>query len=276
MERIKQALEKAKAEREGGDVNPVRAAQGTPAAVPSDGPPIPETTILYSQTRVTKLDPQHLKLMHVLHGDADRASLTAYKMLRTQVLQRMSARGWNALAVTSPRPGDGKTLTSINLALSMARELNQTVLLVDMDLRNPSVHRYLGLKPEKGIGDYLKGRAPMSEVLVNPDIERLVLMPGRSAVENSSEILSSPAMGGLVHELKTRYPSRMVIFDLPPVLAADDALAFAPYVDAFLLVLRDGVNTRSDLEHTMELMKDAPIIGTLLNASGDKNSPYYY
>jgi len=275
MERIKQALEKAKAEREGGDATPVRAAQAMPAAVPSEGPPIPETTIQYSKTRVAKLDPRHLKAMHVLYGDADRAGLTAYKMLRTQVLQRMTSRGWNALAVTSPRPGDGKTLTSVNLALSMARELNQTVLLVDMDLRNPSVHRYFGLNPEKGIGDYLKGKAPMSDVLVNPGIERLVLMPGRSPLENSSELLSSPAMGSLVHELKTRYPSRMVLFDLPPVLAADDALAFAPYVDAFLLVLRDGKNTRDDLEHTMEIMKDAPIVGTVLNASGEKISPYY-
>lgn len=275
MERIKQALEKAKAERDGADPTPMRAAQAVPAAVPSEGPPIPETTIQYSQTRVARLDPRHLKAMHVIYGDADRAGLTAYKMLRTQVLQRMTARGWNALAVTSPRPGDGKTLTTINLALSLARELTQTVLLVDMDLRNPCVHRYFGLNPEKGIGDYLKGKAPMSDVLVNPDIERLVLMPGRSAIENSSEILSSPAMGGLVHELKTRYPSRMVLFDLPPVLAADDALAFAPYVDAFLLVLRDGKNTREDLEHTMEIMKDAPIIGTVLNASGEKISPYH-
>jgi protein-tyrosine kinase len=275
MERIKQALEKAKAEREGADATPARATQAVPAAVPSEGPPIPETTIQYSKTRVANLDPRHLKAMHVLYGDADRAGLTAYKMLRTQVLQRMTARGWNALAVTSPRPGDGKTLTSINLALSLARELNQTVLLVDMDLRNPSVHRYFGLNPEKGIGDYLKGNAPMSDVLVNPGIERLVLMPGRSPLENSSEILSSPAMGGLVHELKTRYPARMVLFDLPPVLSADDALAFAPYVDAFLLVLRDGKNTREDLEHTMEIMKDAPIVGTVLNASGEKISPYY-
>jgi capsular exopolysaccharide synthesis family protein len=272
MERIKQALEKAKAERDGGNPTPARAAA---MPLPSEGAPITETTIQYSQTRVAALDPRHLRAMHVIFGDADRAGLTAYKMLRTQVLQRMTARGWNALAVTSPRSGDGKTLTAVNLALSLARELNQTVLLADMDLRNPCVHRYFGLNPLRGIGDYLMGSAPMSEVLVNPSIERLVLLPGREPLENSSEILSSPAMGGLVQELKSRYPSRMVVFDLPPVLAADDALGFAPYVDAFLLVLREGKNTREDLEHAMEIMKDSPIIGTVLNASGEKISPYY-
>jgi protein-tyrosine kinase len=275
MERIKQALEKAKAERGEGDMAPARAAQATPVALPADGPPIAETSIHYSQTKVAQLDPRHLKAMHVIYGEQDRAGLTAYKMLRTQVLQRMSARGWNALAVTSPAPEDGKTLTSINLAISLARELNQTVLLVDMDLRNPSIHRRFGFNPDKGIGDYLLGKAPMSEVLFNPGIERLVIMPGRAPLENSSEILGSQAMGSLVHELKTRYPSRMVVFDLPPVLSADDALSFAPYVDAFLLVLRDGKNTADELEHTMEIMKEATIIGTVLNASGEKISPYH-
>lgn len=275
MERIKQALEKAKAERGDGDATPARSAQVMPAALPADGPPIAETSIQYSQTKVAKLDPRHLKAMHVIYGEQDRVGLTAYKMLRTQVLQRMSARGWNALAVTSPAPEDGKTLTSINLAISLARELNQTVLLVDMDLRNPSIHRRFGFNPDKGIGDYLLGKAPMSEVLFNPGIERLVIMPGRAPLENSSEILGSQAMGSLVQELKTRYPSRMVVFDLPPVLSADDALSFAPYVDAFLLVLRDGKNTADELEHTMEIMKEATIIGTVLNASGEKISPYH-
>lgn len=273
MERIKQALDKAKAERGGPDPSIVRAVTGT--SVPGDGPRIAETSIHYSQTKIATLDPRHLRVKNVIYGDADRIGLTAYKMLRTQVLQRMNARGWNALAITSPAPDDGKTLTSVNLSISLARELNQTVLLVDMDLRNPSIHRTFGFEPEKGIGDYLLGGAPMNEVLVNPGIERLVLMPGRSSVENSSEVLSSHAMGGLVQELKSRYPSRMIIFDLPPVLSADDALAFAPYVDAFLLVLRDGKNTNEELQHTLELMKDAPIIGTVLNASDEKISSYY-
>ncbi len=274
MERIKQALEKAKAER-GTQEGPAGYAAPAHAAPRGDGPPLAETTIQYSQTKIAQLDPRHLQAMHVIYGDADRVGLTAYKMLRTQVLQRMTARGWNALAVTSPAPEDGKTLTAINLAISLARELHQTVLLVDMDLRNPSIHRYFGFKPAQGIGDYLQGRAPMSDVLVNPGIERLVVMPGRNAIENSSEILASPAMGSLVQELKTRYPSRMVVFDMPPVLSADDALSFAPFVDAFLLVLRDGKNTSKELEHTMEIMKEATIIGTVLNASDEKISPYY-
>lgn len=267
MERIKQALDKARAER-----------VGEMGAISIGGPaekPAAETSIEYSQTKVRPLDPATLKAHCIASGDANKEGQTAYKMLRTQVMQRMSARGWNALAITSPAPEDGKTVTAINLAISLAREMHHTVLLVDMDLRNPSVHRYLGLQPSKGIDDYLLHSVPMSDVLVNPGIERLVLLPGRAAVENSSEILASPSMGRLVQELKSRYPSRIVLFDLPPLLAADDALSFAPYVDAFLLVFRDGKTTKTEVEHSMEILKDVPIIGTVLNGSDERLSAYY-
>lgn len=274
MERIKQALDKARAER----TSTVEVSDGrksTHASVTPSVNPIGDTSIQYSQTKVTKLDPRKLQDNRIIFGDADRVGLTAYKMLRTQVLQRMTSRGWNALAVTSPAPEDGKTVTTINLAISLARELHHTVLLVDMDLRNPSVHRYFGIVPEKGIGDYLLKGAPLSEALVHPGIDRLVLLPGKAPISNSSEILASPAMGLLVQELKTRYPSRMVLFDMPPILSADDALSFSPHVDAFLLVLRDSKTTKAEVHHAMELLKESKIIGTVLNASDEKITPYY-
>lgn len=266
MERIKQALDKARADRESAEPGGAGATLG---------PSVTETEIQYSQTKVERLDPNVLKANRIIYGETDRVGLTAYKMLRTQVLQRMTTRGWNALAVTSPAPEDGKTVTTINLAISLARELHHTVLLVDMDLRNPSIHRYFGIKPTKGISDYMLQGVAMNEVLINPGIERLVLLPGRAPIENSSEILASPQMGKFVQELKQRYPSRMVLFDLPPVLSADDALSFAPFVDTFLLVIRDGKTTGPELEQAMEILKDATIIGTVLNGSDEKLSPYY-
>lgn len=269
MERIKQALDKARAERASEGVATLGASNALSVA------PQVESGFEYSQTKIESLDPQVLKTNCVAYGDANKVGQTAYKMLRTQVMQRMTARGWNALAITSPAPEDGKTVTAINLAISLAREMHHTVLLVDMDLRNPSIHRYLGLEPARGIDDYLLHSVPMSEILVNPGIDRLVVLPGRNAVDNSSEILASPAMGRLVQELKSRYPSRIVLFDLPPLLAADDALSFAPYVDAFLLVFRDGKTTKTEVEHSMEILKDAPIVGTVLNGSDERLSAYY-
>lgn len=272
MERIKQALDKARAERDGSS-----DSHSAPSATSPTGASAPqsETEIQYSQTRVSKLDVAVLRENKVIYGDADREGLTAYKMLRTQVLQRMVAREWNALAITSPAEGDGKSLTAINLAISLARELHHTVLLADLDLRNPSIHRYFGIQPQRGIDDYLLHGVPLNEILVNPGIERLVLLPARSAVENSSELLASPVMGRLVQELKSRYPSRMVLFDLPPILASDDALSFAPHIDALLLVLRDAKTTRDELEHALDILKEVPILGTVLNASNEKISTYY-
>lgn len=270
MERIKQALDKARAEREASDAS----TPALKAAAPAPATAV-ETAIEYSQTKVQTVDSSLLRNNRVIYGDTDRNGLTAYKMLRTQVLQRMTARNWNALGVTSPAPEDGKTLTVVNLAISLARELHHTVLLVDADLRNPTVHKYFGLNVTAGIGDYLLKGVPLKEVLINPGIDRLVILPGRAPLENSSEILASPAMGELVQELKTRYPSRMVLFDLPPILSADDALSFTPYTDAFLMVLRDGKTSRDELEHAMDIMKDATILGTVLNASDEKISAYY-
>ena len=270
MERIKQALERSRAEREQVTARPAGAPMSPPMP-----PQVNQEQIQYSQTRVRQIDERALRGNRVIFDDSNSAGLTAYKMLRTQVLQRMTEHGWNALAITSPLPEDGKTLTAVNLAISLARELHHTVLLVDMDLRNPSINRCLGLETGIGIDDCLLRGVPLSDALVNPGIERLVLLPGGKPVENSSEILASPAVGKLVQELKSRYPSRMVIFDLPPVLSADDALSFAPHVDAFLLVIRDGKTTRTEIEHTMEVLRSTKIIGTVLNASDEKLSPYY-
>lgn len=272
MERIKQALDKAKAEQSGGVVQ--RSALENRESKDSKAP-IVETSINYSQTRVTQLNSAHLARNRIISGEDDQTLLAAYKMLRTQIMQRMAARGWSALAITSATPEDGKTITSINLAISLARELNQTVLLVDMDLQHPSIHRYLGFQPESGIGDFLLGKAPINEVMINPGLERLVVMPGRAPVSNSSEILASQAMGDFVSELKSRYPSRMVLFDMPPVLATDDTLAFAPYIDAFLLVIREAKSTFSEVERATELLEKTPIIGTVLNASSERISAYY-
>ena len=270
MDRIKQALDKAREEQ-----RTQRQSETAGSGSDVNHASHDALEVKYSQTRVQPINAAVLRNNKVIFGEGDKIGLSAYKMLRTQVLQRMTAKGWNALAVTSPAANDGKSLTAINLAISLARELHHTVLLVDMDLRKPSIHEYFGIKPVTGLSDYFLGDAKLGDILVNPGLDRLVLLPGRAAVENSSEILASPEMGVLVRELKARYPNRMVIFDLPPVLEADDALSFSPFVDAFLLVLRDGRTTRTAVEHAIEMMEDMNILGTVLNASTESVNSYY-
>jgi capsular exopolysaccharide synthesis family protein len=189
----------------------------------------------------------------------------AYKILRTQVLHRVRENRWNVLGVTSAGKQEGKTTVAINLGISLAMEGNQTVLLVDTDLRAPRAHHAFGLKEGRGLVDYLLDGVPVDNLLVNPDIDRFVLLPGGRAVTGSTELLTSPRMLALAKELKHRYPSRLVLFDLPPLLDAADALAFSPHLDAMLLVIDAGRTQAEQLEQAVRLLKGTPIIGTVLN-----------
>lgn len=261
MERIKEALERARQERQ-------QSGGAFGAAASRDAIATPSSQIAYTQTRHAEISSEFLREKRIISGlDPDSFS-DAYRILRTQVLQRLRENKWNVLAVTSPGLNEGKTLTAINLAISLAMEANYTVLLVDADLRHPNVHTYFGLEPEFGLSDYLLSDKPLQELLVHPaGIQGLVVLPGGKPLTNSSEILNSPKMSRLVEELKTRYPSRVVLFDLPPLLATADAIAFAPYVDAALLVLEEGKTSTQDAQHATELLRDTHLIGAVLNKS---------
>lgn len=226
-----------------------------------------EGSPIYTRTRTITLDPAHLRDHRVVTGQTSSEAAEAYKILRTQVLQRLRANGWRTLGITATRQGHGKTLTALNLAISLAMEVNQTVLLVDLDLRHPALGRYLSKDNLYGISDYLIGRHDISEILINPGIERLVILPGNEYFINSSEQLSSPRMVQLVEELRSRYPDRIVLFDLPPLLLGDDVMAFAPNLDAIMLVLEEGKTTAEELRRAYELLDGQNIVGTVLNKS---------
>ncbi len=220
-----------------------------------------------SQTKKIPVPQSVLRQNRVLTPNADPAVIRAYKILRTRVLQRMNQSGWTTLGITSPSPDNGKTLTAINLSISLARKLDYTVLLIDVDFQRPSLHSYFGLKPEYGLSDYLSGEVKFGELLINPGIERLVIVPERGATEASSELLSSTRMERLIDEVKSRYSSRLVIFDLPPVLVGDDVLAFSSLVDSTLLVVEEDRSTDEEVMRSMEMLKNANFMGAVLNKS---------
>jgi exopolysaccharide/PEP-CTERM locus tyrosine autokinase len=270
MERIKQALERAKQERE--TSGPVRAE--VIQRPERKGPPRSED-IVYTQTKVFKPSLQVLDENRVLGGIAAGPATDAYRMLRTRVLQKMRDNGWNSLMVTSPGVAEGKSLTATNLAISLAREVTHTVLLVDLDLRRPGLHRLFGYEPDGGIVDCLRDKTPLADVLFNPGVDRLVVLPARQRVENSSELLGSPEMLDVIADIKSRYPDRIVIFDLPPVLSTDDALAFSPNVDAVLLVVQEGATSQSDMRAAYEVLSDCNMLGVVLNRADDYTNAYY-
>jgi len=261
MERIKQALELARQERikNGGRVT------GSIAKPENSQQRVEDQDIKYTNTRTIPMPVGELREKRIITEQQNSIS-DAYRVLRTQVLQRLNEKNWNTLAITSPGSGAGKSLTAINLAMSLAREIDNTVLLIDANLRSPKLDKYFDFHTEYGLSDYLLQDKPLGEMLVNPEgISRFVVLPAGRAIANSSEMLSSPKMQRLVEEVKHRYPSRIVIFDLPPLLESSDALAFIPNADATLVVIEEGKTQAAELKQAFELLQGNEVIGTVLN-----------
>jgi protein-tyrosine kinase len=214
---------------------------------------------------IVKADSEHLLEHRVIAASEHDERVEPYRQLRTLILKTMRDNNWTTLAITSAHERAGKTLTSANLSISLSRDLNTTVLLVDLDLKKPSVHKILNISPEKGLVDFLQGAAELEDIIFSPGLDRLTVLVGRSAGKYSSELLASPRMKGLMHELCQQSAANITIFDLPPLLRNDDAILFAPFADATLLVVEDGVTTEAQLQQSLHLLSKANVIGTILN-----------
>ncbi len=232
--------------------------------------------------RLTTPHNEIMEVSKIVAATDDRAAKTAYNVLRTRILQRIRSNNWRAIVVTSPGPGEGKTLTATNLAMSLARDVNQETVLVDLDLNRSSVAKYLGIDVDisAGVGDYLQDRASISELLYSPvGIDRLTIVPNREPVANSSDLIASPKMKELVRQLGALSNKNIVIYDMPPVLVCDDVLAFYPNVDAILLVVAQGKTERKALEKTTSMLSGLEMLGVVLNMSnehaGDEAYEYY-
>ncbi len=264
MEKLRKALDRAKEARRAPASGGGAGKTELRAAVPRSDMPAYE----YSETRTFDADPELLENNRILSPRATTPSADAFRMLRTQVAQRLNEHGWRTLAVVSPCRGDGRTLAAVNLAVTLAADPRHSVLLCDLDLREPGIAPLFGLVPEAGVDDVLAGRAQVEDCLVHPrGFDRLVLLPARAPLASSSEHLASAATKQLVGELRERYPDRILIFDLPAVLVADDALAFSACVESAMLVVTEGTTRRDDIVRTLEIMRNTPVVGTLLNRS---------
>lgn len=280
MERIRQAVEQARRDREkSGLVSQARLApsmapDSRDAAVENEVGPGTQQ-IEYRQSKpvvVGALVRDRKRLVATIDGHPLQDS---YRMLRTRILQEMKANGWNTIAVTSPAPGAGKTLTAVNLAIMIGRDPSYTALLIDADLRSPSVHRNFGYEPEFGINDFLFNDVPLSSVLFHPDMQGLTVLPGRDPIRESAEALASPKMVSMLSEVRSRYANRIIVLDIAPVLSVDDALAIKPNIDCLLMVVESGKTKRDEFAEAIELVDPLPVIGTVLNKSSKKLTASY-
>lgn len=283
---IDKALEKAKGVRkkEPEPKSPSRSLE--PAGIPpfSTETRLTEQLIIpqeinYTVTRTVAVDPEVLRRNRIIAGgwEAGSTVVEEYKVLRTHILHRTAEADHNTLMVTGALPDEGKTLTAINLAIILSRELNHTVLLVDADLRSPSISHYFGLEDEPGMVDYLTAGVPISELLIHPQgLGKLVILPAGRPATQAAEWLNSPVMRDLVQELKHYYTNRYVIFDLPPLLVYADALAFAPLVDGIIMVAEAGKTPKEGIQRCQEMLKKFKVLGFVLNKTGETSDSGHY
>jgi Mrp family chromosome partitioning ATPase len=212
-----------------------------------------------------KLDKKWLHSQRVMTSDTDKMVLNSYKLLRTQILKQFSLNGWDKLAVVSARSGQGATLTATNLAMCVSKLHGYTAVLADLNFSNPNIHKYIGLKPEFGISDCEFSSGTLDQILVGIDDRDMVVLPNSKEVVDSSDVMMSPKFEALMSEVSARYNKKLVIMDMPPILESDDVIAYSDHWDAVLVVVQEGVTTKSDLERVSEVLSGRPVVGVLYN-----------
>ena len=223
------------------------------------------------------LDAAHLQSRRIISHDITDRRARSFDMLRTQVLQSMDFKGWRTLAVTSPTPGCGKTLTAVNLALSIARQPERSVLLVDLDFRKPQVAASLGLECDGGVLSVLQGTMKLSDAIIPARVANLsfVVLPTAATIA-SSELISSPAMAAMLGVIRNEYHSQIIILDLPPILSGDDVIAILPQTDCVLFVAAVGTTTVSQVKECNKHLKSAETVRMVLNKVPETSANYYH
>jgi protein-tyrosine kinase len=271
MESIRQAVERAKARAA---VHPSEPKLKKPPREASHAfvPGLEEAAL-----REVELDPDHLRSRRIVAHQGKDIHSRPFDMLRTEVRSSMDRNGWKVLAVTSPTPGCGKTLVAVNLALSMARQSDRHVCLVDLDLRKPQVAATLGLKHSHGVLDILEGRAAMEHcrALVRAGGTQLEVIPTLPS-SDPSDLVSSPGMKMFLEDLSGHGGSRIVILDLPPLLAGHDVLSILPQVDCVLLVGAVGTSKVSEIEDCNKYLQATNVVRFVLNKAPESSTAYAY
>jgi exopolysaccharide/PEP-CTERM locus tyrosine autokinase len=201
----------------------------------------------------------------ITYGNPDSPISEEYRKLKTLLLRMTTQEFRNTIMVTSAISGEGKSVTSLNLAVMLAQEYGQTVLLIDADLRRPSLSEYLGISPHAGLADCLEDGMNAGQAMVKTGIEKLSFMPAGRKSDSPSELLSSQRMKVFLLELKHRYQDRYIIIDTAPILLFAETQALSVLVDGVLVVVKEcGVSLRG-ITQMLEILKGANVIGMVYN-----------
>lgn len=228
-----------------------------------------------------------LRQMGMLTGDSGRSRFAEdFRNIKRQLLRTardgggQARRPGNLIVVTSALPGEGKTFCALNLALSVAMELDHSALLVDADVARPAILRLLGLPPAPGLMDALLQATPvLSELILHTNIRKLSVLPAGRSHPRATELLASESMGALLGQLAAADPARIVIFDSPPLLLTSEARVLAEQTDQVLLVVESETSTRRDVQEALRRLEHCARVDLVYNKAsafaGDKTEGYY-
>lgn len=268
MSRIEEALEKAARLRSSERSN-VTVGKTVAAAV--HVPPLP------SSPAAAKIDNPFI----VTVNDPNTPAAEEYRKLKSILVKLTKGEHFqNTLMVTSSVGSEGKSLTALNLAVSLAQEYDHTVLLVDADLRKPSIHQYIGLDPKVGLAECLLEGVDVGEAIVNTGIGKLSVLLHGKTIRNPAELFSSLRMKELVKELKHRYPDRYIIIDTPPVLPFAETRSISTLIDGIVFVVKEGAASLNDVSDAIAALKGTNLLGIVYNEAGidgfNDRYNYYY
>ena len=237
-----------------------------------------------AMSRTVHIDLAMLAAKGMVTPDQPRTAIAEeFRVIKRPLLRNATDAGparianANLIMVTSAMPGEGKTFSAINLAISMAMELDYTVLLVDADVSRPSVFRQLGLPPERGLMDVLAGEVTdLSDVLLRTNIEKLSILPAGMPHQRATELLASENMNRLLKQIASRYSDRIVVFDSPPLLVTTESRVLATHMGQVVLVVESERTTHSSVKQALATIESCPIKLMMLNKSRHSGPGSYY
>jgi len=209
-------------------------------------------------------------------NESDSPIAEEYRRLKSMIIRETKSNFLNTLMVTSSIDSEGKSLTSLNLAIALAQEIDHTILIVDADLRKPMIHKYLGMDYKYGLSDYLTHDIDISEIMLKTGIGNLVVIPAGRVAKNPVELLSSVRMHSLMKELKHRYMDRYIIVDTPPILPFADTIAIGPSIDGVIFVVQEGRAQISSIQEALNIIKDLNVLGVVFNNVSTANLDGHY
>lgn len=267
---IEQAAERLEQLRQAGAEMPARpeVAQAVDAAQR----PVSEVQPALLSRRVD-IDLEALAAAGIVSPHAPRSQIAdQFRVIKRPLINNAMGKGASVIAhgnlimITSALAGEGKTFTAINLAMSMATELDYTVMLVDADVARPSVMKVLGLSEGPGLLDLVLGESSdMSGMLLKTNIDKLTILPAGTPHARATELLASDAMIRLLDEMANRYPDRIIIFDSPPLLLTTEARALASHMGQVVVVVQAGRTLQSEVRHALATIEACPVKLMLLN-----------